>query len=242
MQNSLPLPPSGKARFPIPWKAVIRFLFTLLFMLAVLFLAAGSLTWWAAWAYTGMTFLTLIISRALLILKHPDTARERSEAGRQENVKAWDQILMPLTALVGPLFSWIIAGLDYRFGWSPDLPDPVQAAALGVILAGGMIGTWAMLANSFFSSHVRIQTERGHQVISAGPYRWVRHPGYASGILSWIVAPFYFSSYWVAIPTVLVIAAMVLRTALEDRVLREELPGYREYTRQVCYRLLPGVW
>jgi protein-S-isoprenylcysteine O-methyltransferase Ste14 len=233
---------SRDGRAAVPWKAIVRFLFIWIFMLAVLFLAAGRIDWWEAWAYVAMSVFVLLSSRSILLLKSPGLASERAEASQRENVKSWDRILMPSTAIVGPLVSWVLAGLDERFGWSPDLPDSVQLIALAVILLGGMIGTWAMIANRFFSSHVRIQTDRGHTVVTDGPYRIVRHPGYAGGILSWIAAPFFFSSYAVVVPTVLVIFAMVIRTALEDRTLQAELPGYKEYAGSVRYRLLPGLW
>jgi protein-S-isoprenylcysteine O-methyltransferase Ste14 len=211
-------------------------------MLGVLFISAGRLQWWEGWAYTGMTLVVLVLSRSLMLLKNPDMARERAEAGQRENVKAWDKILLPVIAVYGPLISWIIAGLDERFGWTPDLPDYIQIIALGVIFLCSMVGTWAMVVNRFFSSHVRIQTDRGHTVVSTGPYRLVRHPGYAGSILAWIAAPVFFSSYWVVIPSVMVIILTIIRTALEDRTLKEELPGYSEYTERVRYRLVPGVW
>jgi len=226
----------------IPWQAVIRFLITTIFTLGVLFLSAGRLQWWEGWAYTGMTLFVLELSRSLILLKNPDMARERADAGKKEDVKAWDKIIVPLIAIYGPLVSLIIAGLDERFGWTPDLPDSIQIIALCVIFLGTMVSTWAMVVNRFFSSHVRIQTDRGHTVISAGPYRVVRHPGYAGGIFAWIATPVFFSSYWVVIPTVAVILLTIIRTALEDRTLKEELPGYREYTERVRYRLLPGIW
>jgi protein-S-isoprenylcysteine O-methyltransferase Ste14 len=177
-----------------------------------------------------------------MLRKSPDLALERAEAGGREGVKGWDKILLPIVAIYGPLVSWIVAGLDARFGWSPDLPNEIQWAALAVIALGSLIGTWAMLTNRFFSSHVRIQTDRDHTVVSTGPYRFVRHPGYAGGFLSWLAGPVFFSSYWVVVPTALVILAMILRTALEDRTLQAELPGYREYAAQVRYRLIPGIW
>ena len=111
-----------------------------------------------------------------------------------------------------------------------------------MIQLGSLVGSWAMFANRFFSSHVRIQTERGHTVISEGPYRVVRHPGYAGGLISWLAAPVFFSSYWVIIPMVLVLIASVIRTALEDQTLLVELPGYKDYARKVKYRLIPGIW
>jgi len=240
MQLNKPSGTTGSSR--IPWRGVIRFLVTTILMLGVLFVSAGRLQWWEGWAYTGMTLVVLVLSRSLILIKSPDMARERVEAGQRENVKAWDKFLLPATAIYGPLVSWIVAGLDKRFSWTPDLPDYIQIFALCVIFLGSMIGTWAMVANRFFSSHVRIQTDRGHTVVSAGPYRMVRHPGYAGGILAWIAAPVFFSSYWVTIPSIVVIILTIIRTALEDRTLKEELPGYREYAERVRYRLMPGIW
>jgi protein-S-isoprenylcysteine O-methyltransferase Ste14 len=223
-------------------KAIMRFLLMTIFMLAVLFLAAGRLDWWEAWSYAAMTLIILLVSRSYMIVNNPDMALERAEASQRENVKSWDKILVPLITVYGPLVSWIIAGLDHRFGWSPDLPASVQFFALAMISLGSLFGTWAMMVNRFFSSHVRIQTDRDHIVVSNGPYRIVRHPGYAGGILGWIAAPFFFSSYWVAVPAILVITATILRTAWEDRTLQEELPGYKAYARSVRYRLVPRIW
>jgi len=226
----------------IPWQALIRFLITTVFALGVLFLSAGRLGWWEGWVYTGMTLLVLVLSRWLIFLKNPDLLRERAEAGRKEDVKAWDRILVPMIAIYGPLVSWIIAGLDERFGWTPDLPDHIQVIALCVIFLATMVSTWAMVVNRFFSSHVRIQTDRGQTVVSTGPYHVVRHPGYAGSIFAWMAAPVFFSSYGVVFPAIAVIILTTIRTALEDRTLEKELPGYREYTERVRYRLVPGLW
>ena len=99
-----------------------------------------------------------------------------------------------------------------------------------------------MASNAFFSAYVRIQTERGHAVVSTGPYRWVRHPGYASGLGSTLATPFVLGSVWALVPAGLVVVLLVVRTALEDRTLRKELPGYAEYSGRVRFRLVPGVW
>ncbi len=227
---------------PIGARLAIRFVFTAIFTLAILFIAAGTLKWWVAWAYVVVTIAVLGVSRGLIILKNPDLAIERAKAGAQKDTKSWDKVLVSVIAIYGPIVSWIIAGLDYRFGWSPSFPLSVQLTALFLLVLGSAMGTWAMVENRFFSSHVRIQTDRGHSVIDTGPYRIVRHPGYAGGLLSWVAAPFFFGSWWVAIPTLLVIAATCVRTALEDDILQKELPGYKEYTRSVRYRLVPGVW
>jgi len=226
----------------IAWLVILRFFVTTLLLMAVLFLAAGKLDWWEGWAYVAQAFIVLVFSRAILIRKNPDLARERAEAGGKENVKPWDRVLMPLMSMLLPVAGYIVAGLDERFGWSADLPDGIQIIALLLIFAGSMIGTWAMIANRFFSSHVRIQTERGHTVVSSGPYRFVRHPGYAGGILAWIASPVFFSSTWAAVPAVLAVAVAIIRTALEDRTLQAELPGYKDYVKIVRSRLVPGIW
>ena len=224
------------------WGGVIRLVVIVPMMLGTLLISAGRWDWWEAWAYTITGLLVLIGSRVFMITKHPDLALERAQAHEMEDVKEWDRYLMPLTALIGPFLSWIVAGLDQRFGWSPDLPDWIQIIALIVIQLGSLLGSWAMVVNRYFSSQVRIQTDRGQTVVSEGPYRYVRHPGYAGGQLSWLAAPVFFSSIWLIIPMVLVMAANVVRTALEDRTLREELPGYEEYAQETKYRLVPGIW
>lgn len=229
-------------KFKFPWKGLIRLVLLVPIMLGTLLLSAGRWDWWEAWAYSLTGLAVVLGSRIFMILRHPDLALERARAHEMENVKGWDKILMPFTALIGPFISWIVAGLDHRFGWSPDLPDWIQIVALILIQVGSLIGSWAMVVNRYFSSQVRIQTDRGQTVVKEGPYRIVRHPGYAGGLLSWLAGPVFFSSLWVILPTALVIIASLIRTALEDRTLQEELPGYEEYTEQTKYRLVPGIW
>jgi protein-S-isoprenylcysteine O-methyltransferase Ste14 len=119
---------------------------------------------------------------------------------------------------------------------------PVKFAALAVILASYAFSSWALIENRFFSSVVRIQKERDHQVVSSGPYRWVRHPGYAGALWLYLATPLFLDSVWAFIPAVLLMAVLVIRTRLEDRTLQEELDGYREYAQRVRYRLFPGIW
>jgi len=226
----------------ILWKGALQLMLLIPLMLGVLLLSAGRWDWWEAWAYTCLGLIMLLGSRVVVIKKYPDLALERSQAPDKDNVKEWDRFLMPFTALIAPFLGWIVAGLDQRFGWSPDLPNWIQIIGLVIIQIGSLIGTWAMLANRFFSSQVRIQTDRGHKVVKQGPYKYIRHPGYAGGLLSWLATPILFSSYWVIIPTILAITVNVIRTFKEDQTLQEELPGYDEYAKEVKYRLLPGIW
>jgi protein-S-isoprenylcysteine O-methyltransferase Ste14 len=99
-----------------------------------------------------------------------------------------------------------------------------------------------MVENRFFSGTVRIQTDREHVVVSGGPYRLVRHPGYAGSLLATICVPVVLGSWWAWVPACVSVAALVVRTALEDRVLRRELDGYAAYAARTRHRLVPGVW
>ena len=145
-------------------------------------------------------------------------------------------------ALFGPLLTLLVAGLDKRFGWSPALPPVVHVIALLVMFFGMIITTWAIVSNAFFSGYVRIQEERGHQVASGGPYRYVRHPGYLGGILFNLASPFMLGTLWALVPALLTVVVVVIRTNREDKTLQLELDGYDDYSRQVSFRLLPGVW
>ena len=111
-----------------------------------------------------------------------------------------------------------------------------------IILTGFALGTYALVENRFFSSVVRIQTDRGHQVVSSGPYRWMRHPGYTGGILTYLATPIFLDSNWAFLASLVITILLIVRTALEDRTLQTELEGYNEYAEEVRFRLLPGVW
>ena len=226
----------------LTWKVILRFTLTPIIMLGIFYFTAGRLDWWEVWAYMANFLVVAVGGRMLLLKRRPDQARERMEAGNKENVKSWDKKIVPLIALYLPFLSMAAAGLDKRFGWSPILPLGIRIAGLAVLIIGGSLANWALLTNRFFSSHVRIQTDRGHTVVDKGPYRVIRHPGYFGGLISWIAAPFFFSSWVVAAICVITIVLTFIRTALEDKVLQEELPGYKEYAQRVCYRLIPGIW
>jgi protein-S-isoprenylcysteine O-methyltransferase Ste14 len=206
----------------------------------VLMLSAGRWDWIAGWVYVGI-FLAFDAATALVVIpRSPELLIERSR--RNQDVKSWDKVIMPVAAGLLPLFSWIIAGLDQRFGWGPEVRLSLQAAGLVLTVIGHAIVVWAMGANAFFSVIVRIQEERGHSVAAGGPYRWIRHPGYVGAILFSLAIPFLLSSWWALIPSMGSVILYVLRTSLEDRTLIDELPGYADYVKRVKFRLIPGVW
>jgi protein-S-isoprenylcysteine O-methyltransferase Ste14 len=199
--------------------------------------------WWQAWAYGLIGVLGFVVSRLLVNMRHPDLIAERAKFMQHENTKSWDEILARLVGLGGALIP-LAAGLDAKNGWSQtDYSIPVELAAIVVILIGYAIGSWALMENRFFSGTVRIQTERGHHVISSGPYAYVRHPGYAGALLTYFATPFLLDSPWTFVPVLFMAVVLVIRTDLEDRTLKHELLGYKEYaTQKTRYRLLPGIW
>jgi protein-S-isoprenylcysteine O-methyltransferase Ste14 len=136
----------------------------------------------------------------------------------------------------------LLAGLDHRFRWSAPTPLWAQAAGLLAVAAGGMLSNWAVAANRFFSAVVRVQRDRGHEVVDSGPYRYVRHPSYAGSITYMLGMTFVLGSRVALAAATVLSLVLAVRTALEDRTLQAELDGYADYARRVRYRLLPGVW
>lgn len=204
---------------------------------AVLLSAAGNLTWGMAWAYL-FSLAIIVIANALAM----DQSLMVERAQIQEGTKNWDVALASFVAIWGPVLTWLLAGLDNRFAWSRDIALAYQIAALIIVILGGLLGTWSMAANKYFSATVRIQTDRNHKVVTKGPYKYIRHPGYVSGIISIIMTPVALHSWIALIPAILAACGYIVRTNLEDKVLLEELEGYQKYARKVRYRLVPHVW
>lgn len=208
----------------------------------VLFVCAGDIGWWQAWVYSLLFVAAGLGGRFLAERRHPGLLAERQNIDNIQTVKAWDKVLAPLMALSISLPLVIVAGLDHRFGWSPAFPLWLILLGFFLIAFGYAFAVWALVENRFFSSVVRIQTDRGHVVCDSGPYRIVRHPGYAGNILPLLGIVLALSSLWTLIPAAVALVIAVIRTALEDRTLQEELPGYKEYARRVRYRLFPGIY
>jgi protein-S-isoprenylcysteine O-methyltransferase Ste14 len=223
-------------------RGVIGFLLYLFLSPALLFICAGTLNWPMAWVYVGLSLASVVGSRLIILKRNPDLIRERASFSAAEGTKSWDRFLSPFVGLFGPLLGIVVAGLDKRFSWSPEVPVAVQLVALLLVTFSYGIAVWAMAVNPFFSAVARIQSDRGQQVVASGPYRWVRHPAYAASVLASLALPFMLSTLWALIPSLLMVAALVIRTRLEDRMLIEELEGYRTYAHETRYRLVPGVW
>lgn len=205
----------------------------------LLFLAAGTVHWMRAWLYIALHVGTLTIGEIVVSLKSPHILEERVR--RHANTKTFDKVILPLILVTFFLLP-VVAGLDaVRFAWSP-LGWNSFFAGLPLYLLGALLLHWTMIVNPFLERTVRIQSDRGHQVVKSGPYAVVRHPMYAGVILQSLAAPLLLGSLWSYLPVAATISLFVLRTALEDRTLRNELPGYAEYAARTRFRLLHGIW
>jgi protein-S-isoprenylcysteine O-methyltransferase Ste14 len=245
MKNNLPNKGSiekSNATGQVSWVRLLLGLFILFIFPAVILIgSSGTLNWVMAWIYIGMITAFSAVSRILLLQKNPDIISERVNISDKNDVKSWDKLLMPLGIILG-IAILIVAGLDKRFEWSPNLPLWIRILAIAILFLGYSFSTWATVINKFFSSEVRIQLDRGHTVVSSGPYNLVRHPAYAGTIVTSLAIPLLLGSLWALIPALLATCQLIIRTAMEDKTLQKELEGYRDYAERVRYRLFPGVW
>lgn len=206
---------------------------------ALLFLSAGSWTWWRGWAYLIVTGAVEAVTLLLLAVRSPELLNIRGT--HYGDLRPFDRIFAGLWLLLG-LGASVVAGLDaVRFEWT-SLPWDAFFVGLIILLFAASLGGWAMLENVHFEQFVRIQKDRGHRVVSTGPYAILRHPGYLAAIVGGLSTPLLLGSLWAFVPVGLGAILFVIRTALEDRTLSEELAGYSGYAERVRYRLVPPLW
>ena len=217
-------------------RRIVQVFLQLFFLTALLFLCAGDLRWSWAWIYLASSLAVLAVNVFVL---SPEVIAERG--AKKANVKRWDRAIAWI-ALIPSLGIPTVSGLDHRFGWTTALPPAVNVVGLICVILGQFLFTWAMTANRFFSTLVRIQVDRDHRVATGGPYRYVRHPGYFGYIISNMGTPLALGSTWALVGSLFLAALIVVRTSLEDRTLRRELAGYAGYAERVRSRLIPGVW
>lgn len=205
----------------------------------ILFLCAGRWDW--IWGWIAVIILAgWVVATAITVIpKNPALLAER--VGPKKGAKTWDTAIMGVVGLI-MLAVYVVAGLDVRNGWTVDFPIALQLVGMIAAVIGYAFVVWATSTNAYFSIIVRIQTERGHTVVTDGPYRFVRHPGYVGSILSNLGTPLLLGSWWAFGLGVVAALLMIVRTSLEDKTLQAELPGYAEYAQQTRYRLLPGMW
>ncbi|WP_417669423.1 methyltransferase family protein [Roseibium sp.] len=232
-------PGTVRAATPGEW---LRLIVVHLSIPLVLLTCGGDIGWWQAWVYGLLIFTAGIGGRIWAEWRHPGLMAERTGSVRASDVKAWDRVLAPMMAITLSYPLVVVAGLDHRFGWSSSFPVWLQGIGLCLIALGYGFATWAFAENRFFSTMMRIQKDRGHVVCDSGPYRIVRHPGYAGNLLALPGLVLALETPWTLIPAGVALLVAVVRTELEDRTLQEELPGYRSYADAVRYRLFPGIY
>lgn len=209
-----------------------------LFFALTLFISAGTFSYLQAWLYWATTSTAFM--NYWTIRNNETLMTERSQVG--ENTKQWDKIILGVSALMY-LLNMLVAGLDAgRFHWSPLSPIWLNFIGIGTTISGQFIFLTARSQNSFFSSVVRIQSERGHTVCDTGLYKTIRHPGYLGMIIALMGIPLITGSLYCWIPTGIAILLIVIRTGLEDQTLQKELKGYEDYQLKTRYRLVKGLW
>ena len=221
------------------FRALIKRLVAFLLGIAAIFILAGRINYWQGWVFGGIAIIAFSIV-AIMYASRLDLAKERLKPG--PGTKWWDKIFY---ALYIPMHLAVIvlASLDAgRFLWTAQLPVSVYIVGYIVHIFSYVMALWPMGTNKFFSSVVRIQEDRNHQVVQEGPYRFIRHPGYVAGVLSGVSTSLVLGSLWALIPGGIIILLFIIRTYLEDNTLQKELPGYADYAKKVKYRLAPGVW
>jgi len=217
----------------------IRETMGLVIMGIALFWSAGRIDWWPAWASLAVMFAWIMATAIVILHFNPALLVER--LGPRKGAKPWVTAIMSILGLA-QLVRYIVAGLDQRYDWTGGFPLAAQITALAACVLGYVLVVWATASNAFFSQIVRIQSERGHTVVTGGPYRYVRHPAYVGAIVYELAISVLLASWWAVVTSVLSITLLIIRTVLEDRVLLTELNGYTNYARQVRFRLFPGLW
>jgi protein-S-isoprenylcysteine O-methyltransferase Ste14 len=207
---------------------------------AILFLSAGTFIWTNAWVYVGLISIYWVISTIVLVKENPEVLNERGSVVKK-GTKGFDKLWIAIYPILS-FGSLVIMGFDaVRYHWSA-MPLWLTIPGIFIFVPGSILGLRALAANKFFEWTVRIQEDRNQFVCKSGPYKIMRHPGYAGLIMSLLSYPLILGSWWGFVPNIILIFIIVIRTTLEDHTLQSELPGYREYARQVKYRLIPFVW
>ena len=206
----------------------------------LLFISAGTIAIPRAWFLLIISLIGMFGQIAFVAARNPELVNHRGLWKKKKDTKSWDKIIVPGWGVLSYM-TFIVIGLDIRFdGANLGLWSAVVGTALFVFSVAVL--TSAMLVNTHFEATVRIQTDRNHKVITTGPYKFIRHPGYVGASLWALSAPLIVGSVYGLIPAGMGVLLLIIRTALEDRTLQRELTGYSEYARQVHYRLIPGLW
>ncbi len=217
-------------------RRLVQVFLTLFIQGVILFVAAGTLFWKWAWILLLLSVVILIIN---LLVIPVELIEERGRV--KKDAKKWDKVLTSIN-IIPTILLYVCSGLDYRFNLTGNVNILINITGLVLSFSGAMLFTWSMISNKFFSTLVRLQTERKHIVATGGPYRFVRHPGYVGYIIMSFATPIALGTLWGLIFSGITGILLIIRTALEDNTLKRELAGYAEYAEEVKYRLIPFLW
>lgn len=218
---------------------IIRSIIAPILMAILYFVSAGNFNNPRAWVYYTLFFFLSVIISWTLYAKNPELLFHRNRL--KSDAKGWDKFLMPVAVLSGFHLQSIVMGLDERFGWSHGSSE-FMGIGIVLYLLSFLFSTWAMFVNQHFEANVRIQKDRDHKVISKGPYKFIRHPGYLAFILGSVSAPLTIGSLFGLLNAGFGSILIIVRTAMEDHTLKNELAGYQEYSSKVKYRMIPAIW
>lgn len=226
----------------VPARYLVRLPLILILQAAVLFLSAGRFDLQRAWIYMLAISIYTVAAGILICKFNPTLITRRAESITKQDIKSWDRVLMPIALVMQYVVLLAVIGLDVgRFQWS-SLGIHYAIVGFVLLVVGAVFGVWAAVSNPHYESVVRIQRDRDHKVITAGPYRIVRHPGYLGAILSAVSTPLIIGSALGLVPAGIIVMLLLIRTILEDKALHNELDGYSDYAQKVKYRLMPLIW
>lgn len=204
---------------------------------------AGTFLWWEAWVLVVLWSLYGLVVISDLLHKDPALLAERLKLiPLQKEQKDWDKALMLLFFIAG-IGLYLLPGFDVmRYEWSEPLPLWSRVTAMLIHIPCFVLLWWIMRENTYLSQVVKVDKERGHKVITTGPYAYVRHPLYTVAIILLFAVPIALGSRFSLIISLFLTLLLIVRTCFEDRTLHVELDGYREYAKRTTYRLIPGLW
>lgn len=215
--------------------ALTKFLCGLILVGVLLFLPAGSFAFMGGWIFIALLFIPMIVLGIALFIKAPDLLQKRLGAKEKENTQKGVVALSGLLFLVG----FIVAGLDYRFGWS-HVPTWLVIVSSAILLISYALYAEVMRENAYLSRTIEVQ--EGQKVVSTGLYGIVRHPMYAVTIWLFLSIPLVLGSFWSLLCFAYYPILIVVRILNEEKVLTQELDGYADYKKKVKYRLIPFIW
>ncbi|MBE3093411.1 MAG: isoprenylcysteine carboxylmethyltransferase family protein [Actinobacteria bacterium] len=216
-------------------KVLIRLVLAIIVLGLIFFIPAGLIKFWEAWAYMGILFIPMIFVLIYLLKNDPELLERRMKMKEKEEPQ---KACIKFSLLVF-FIAFIIPGFDYRFEWS-KVPFIVIIIADLFIFIGYLL-FFLVLKENTYASRI-IEVEKGQKVISTGPYAIIRHPMYVAVLMMYVLSPLALGSYWAVLAVLPLPVLVIFRIKSEEKILRDKLPGYREYTQKVKYRLIPYIW